>query len=156
MTNSKADRYKPLLLVREGFMTTRQGYPGIEMGYPEVVREDLPEYRSRDGTQIGPLFYNPAMPWHHHQGTKGAYYPRFQASLSQAQGPGHHYYTPTTAMSKFNEDPSFKNGYYYPYKRNHNIHYEHLPQTSWNIPLQNPLTFAHKSDELRKWLFGLR
>jgi len=154
--DSNTEDYKANLLVREGYMTTRQGYPGVELGYPTVVREDLPEYRSRDGSQLGPVFMNPRAPWHAHENTKGQYYPRHHAAHSKAIGHGHMKLNPRHQDEILAKNDSFKNGHYYPYKRNYNMHYEELPQAHWSQPLGDPSNFAHKSDDLRKWLLGLR
>lgn len=153
---SKTAQYKDNLLVREGYMTTRQGYPAVELRYPIVVREDLPEYRSRDGTQLGPVFVNPDLPWHKHENAKGNYYPKHHPLLSKAEGNGHKKLTVNDTQRIMSQCDSFKNGHYFPYARNYNMHYQNLPQGDYNVPLQNPSNFNHKSDELRKWLFGLR
>lgn len=152
-----AHQYKKHLLVREGYMTSRHGYPAVELGYPMVVREDLPEHRFRDGTQMGPVFHNPEAPYNKHEDSKGNHAPRYHHILEGEKGRGHTEWTPRQVLDvMYARNDSFKNGHYYPYKRNHNMHYESLPQGDWEIPLPDPSNFHHKSDELRKWLFGLR
>lgn len=156
--STPAERYKSHLLVKEGFMTSRQGYPAIELGYPITVREDLPQHRSRDGSQMGPVFHNPALPWHAHENAKGGVEFRHHHALSRTQGgPGFQRFHPLEVITHIEQtNDSFKNGHFYPYKRNHNIHYETLPQGDWVIPPASPSNFHHKSDELRKWLLGVR
>lgn len=155
--NTAAEKYKAHLFAKEGYMTSRQGYSAVELGYPITVREDLPEHRSRDGSQMGPVFHNPDAPWHAHENAKGKFHYQHHHALSKEEG---HSIKNFGAMDliptmEANSD-SFKNGHYYPYKRNHTMYGNDLPQGDWQVPVPSPSNFHHKSDELRKWLFGLR
>jgi len=157
-SESKTRDYRDGLLVREGFMTSRQGYPAVEMGFPFIQREDLPAWRSRDGTQLGPVFFNPNAPYNVHEYAKGDSQGGVRRGFIQhAKAHGHKHLGGGGDLERhLSEDPSFKNGYYYPYRRNHNIFNSNLPQQPYSEPRSNPSNFEVRPDELRKWLAPLR
>lgn len=138
-------RQREGLLIREGFQTARQGYPAMELGFPLVQREDLPEYRSNDGTQFMPTFYNKELPWYTQRSGQGI-------KLTQ---PGR-MLTPHDAVRMAEKDPSFRNGHYYPWGRDYNFAYPKLPEIDYRVPIDNPSNFKVQSDELRKWLLHTR
>lgn len=156
---SKASTYRDGLLIREGFMTTRQGYPGVELGFPFVQREDLPIHGSRDGSQMGPVFFNRDLPYNVHEHARGDHTGVRQGNAFTSHGgprSGHKRHSGTSLEGILAQDPNFINGGYYPYRRNHNLYYSNLPYTEYAQPRTHSSNFEVKPDELRKWTYGTR
>lgn len=152
--NSVADTYKAGHLIKEGWMTPRQGYPCIELdGNPLRQREDLPAWRSADGSWHGPTYLDPRNP-HNTNPHRFKYHQDLARSCHHDRGKGYWKLTPKDQDTILAHVEGFHNGAYYPVKQNRNIWYEELPWDTW---IQEwPEFFYVKADELRKWLHGRR
>lgn len=160
--NNQSHLYKLGVISTEGHNTVRQGYRAVEIGYPIVQPEDRPAWRSRDGTQLGPYFHNPHLPWNKALSRGRRYFEEPEGHhetyhTTRRQIPGsrvYHGIHPEGVIEAKN--PSFKNGAFYPYGSNRNKLYEKLPWASHDVPMQNPSNFEVRPDAVKRKLIGTR
>lgn len=141
--------YKEGLLVKDGYMTVRQGRKNVELGYPLMAPENQRQWRSVEGAQYGPTYLNPQAPIHQFQRPPV----RELSSFANCRQP----LQPHELETRMREDPSYKGtGLYYPYGRNLDQFGKPFPEVYNAEKPKDPKDFYVQSDELRKWLLQTR
>jgi len=145
--NHPMAQLKTPMITRKGLNTVRMGWRSVENGAPIVPRKDKPAWRSRDGSQIGPYYAEPAAPWNVHI----PYQPR-QSSCNPAL-------PASSLLPMLQQNPQFRQGYPYPYgSEDYSYHRVIYPKEyistnpNYRVPQKAPSQHEPKPDAIRLYL----